>query len=66
MSTLGYAPSLLAAELTLRRGESVRTAVHCVYDRGRLTAMLGGVGLRLAEWAADEGGGFALALAACA
>ncbi|HKG93729.1 MAG TPA: L-histidine N(alpha)-methyltransferase, partial [Gemmatimonadaceae bacterium] len=50
--------------LAFRRGDSIRAAVHCVYDRGRVTAMMDGVGLRLAGWAADEGGTFAIALAA--
>jgi L-histidine N-alpha-methyltransferase len=38
--------------------------VDCKFDRGRVDAMLAGVGLRPAAWWTDAAGRFALALAA--
>jgi hypothetical protein len=48
---------------TLRKGDSIRTSVHCKYDRGRLTAMLAGVGLRVDGWFEDPAGRCALVVA---
>ncbi|HEY0971430.1 MAG TPA: L-histidine N(alpha)-methyltransferase [Gemmatimonadales bacterium] len=45
-------------------GESIRTEVSCKYDRDSVRALLDAAGLRLAEWATDSGGRFALSIAA--
>lgn len=45
-----------------RKGESIRTSVSCVFDRKRVAAMMGGVGLRLAEWTTDATGHYVVAL----
>jgi uncharacterized SAM-dependent methyltransferase len=47
----------------LRKGESIRTAVNCTFDRSRATAMLAGVGLALLGWEPDASGRVAVAAA---
>ena len=47
----------------LRKGESIRTSVSCLFDRNRVAAMLAGVGLSLAEWTSDTTGRHVVALA---
>lgn len=49
--------------IRFKKGESIRTSVSCVFDRGRVAAMLGGVGLTLREWTTDAEGRFVVALA---
>ena len=49
--------------IVLRQGESIRTTVDCKFDRGRVDAMLSGVGLRAASWWTDAAQRFALVLA---
>jgi len=48
----------------LRKGESIRTSVRCVFDRNRVAAMLTGVGLSLRNWNSDAEGRYVVALAA--
>jgi L-histidine N-alpha-methyltransferase len=48
----------------LRKGESIRTSVRCVFDRNRVAAMLTGVGLTLRHWDTDAEGRYVVALAA--
>jgi L-histidine Nalpha-methyltransferase len=48
----------------LRKGESIRTSVRCVFDRNRVAAMLTGVGLALRNWNSDPEGRYVVALAA--
>jgi len=48
----------------LRKGESIRTSVRCVFERNRVAAMLGGVGLTLRHWNSDAEGRYVVALAA--
>jgi uncharacterized SAM-dependent methyltransferase len=50
-------------DVRLRKGESIRTSVSCVFDRGRVAAMMGGVGLTLREWTTDPESRFVVALA---
>lgn len=50
-------------DVRLRKGESIRTAVSCTFDRSRLTAMLGGVGFSLRGWEQAEGDRIAVAVA---
>jgi L-histidine N-alpha-methyltransferase len=49
--------------LAIGRGESLRTAVDCKYERARVDAMLAGVGLALDEWTTDARARVALAIA---
>jgi Histidine-specific methyltransferase, SAM-dependent len=49
--------------LVLRAGESIRTAVDRKFDRARIAAMLGGVGLELASWITDDAARHAIAVA---
>ena len=49
-------------ELTLRRGDEIRTELSCKYTRGSFEARLEGTGLRLESWHTDAEGLFALAL----
>jgi L-histidine N-alpha-methyltransferase len=46
-----------------RKGESIRTSVSCVFDRNRVTAMMAGVGLSLADWTPDTTNRYVVALA---
>ena len=48
----------------LRKGESIRTSVRCVFERNRVAAMLTGVGLSLRSWNSDAEGRYVVALAA--
>jgi uncharacterized SAM-dependent methyltransferase len=48
----------------LRKGESIRTSVRCVFERNRVAAMLAGVGLALCHWNSDAEGRYVVALAA--
>jgi len=48
----------------LRKGESIRTSVRCVFERNRVAAMLAGVGLALRHWNSDAEGRYVVALAA--
>src|SRR4029079_16961772 len=48
----------------LRKGESIRTAVRCVFERNRVAAMLAGVGLALCHWNSDAEGRYVVTLAA--
>lgn len=48
----------------LRKGESIRTSVRCVFERNRVAAMLAGVGLTLRHWNSDAEGRYVVALAA--
>jgi L-histidine Nalpha-methyltransferase len=48
----------------LRKGESIRTSVRCVFERNRVAAMLTGVGLSLRHWNSDAEGRYVVALAA--
>jgi uncharacterized SAM-dependent methyltransferase len=48
----------------LRKGESIRTSVRCVFERNRVAAMLAGVGLALRNWTSDAEGRYVVALAA--
>ena len=48
----------------LRKGESIRTSVRCVFERNRVAAMLTGVGLALRNWNSDAEGRYVVALAA--
>ena len=48
----------------LRKGESIRTSVRCVFERNRVAAMLAGVGLGLRTWNSDTEGRYVIALAA--
>jgi L-histidine N-alpha-methyltransferase len=50
--------------LRLRKGESIRTSVRCMFDRNRVAAMLTGVGLALRHWSTDADGRYVVALAA--
>ena len=50
-------------DVRLRKGESIRTAVSCTFDRARLTAMLGGVGLSVRGWEQAEDDRIAVAVA---
>ena len=50
-------------DVRFRKGESIRTSVSCAFDRNRLVAMMGGVGLSLREWQTDPSARFAVALA---
>jgi L-histidine Nalpha-methyltransferase len=50
-------------DVRFRKGESLRTSVRCVFDRNRVAAMLGGVGLMLREWTTDADATFVVALA---
>ncbi len=54
-----------ACDLTVRLepGEEIRTEISCKYTRDSFAALLGGTGLRLAEWYTDDDDLFALALA---
>jgi uncharacterized SAM-dependent methyltransferase len=45
-----------------RKGESIRTAVSCTFDRTRLAAMLGGVGFSLRGWEQSDDGRLAFAV----
>jgi len=47
----------------LRKGESIRTSVRCVFERNRVAAMLAGVGLALRNWNSDAEGRYVVALA---
>ena len=49
--------------IRLRKGESIRTSVSCMFDRNRVAAMLTGVGLALREWMTDAEGRYVVALA---
>ena len=40
-------------DVRFRKGESIRTAVSCTFDKNRVAAMMTGVGLALREWATD-------------
>ncbi len=55
-------PGLCAVRL--RKGESIRTSVRCVFERNRVAAMLAGVGLTLRHWNSDAQGRYVVALAA--
>jgi uncharacterized SAM-dependent methyltransferase len=48
----------------LRKGESIRTSVRCVFERNRVAAMLAGVGLILRHWNSDAERRYVVALAA--
>jgi L-histidine N-alpha-methyltransferase len=50
-------------DVRFRKGESIRTAVSCAFDRTRVSAMLAGVGLALREWTTDPEARFVVALA---
>lgn len=50
-------------DVRLRKGESIRTSVSCVFDRTRVSAMLSGVGLALHTWTTDPDGWYVVALA---
>ena len=50
--------------IRLRKGESIRTSVRCVFERNRVAAMLTGVGLTLRDWNGDAEGRYVVALAA--
>ena len=50
-------------DVRFRKGESIRTSVRCVFDRTRVSAMLGGVGLVLRHWTTDAVSTYAVALA---
>ena len=50
-------------EVRLRKGETIRTAVSCSFDRARFGAMLGGVGLALQSWECHPSGRLAVAVA---
>ena len=50
--------------IRLRKGESIRTSVRCVFERNRVAAMLTGVGLTLRHWDSDADGRYVVALAA--
>ena len=50
-------------DVRFRKGESIRTSVRCVFDRTRVSAMLGGVGLMLRYWTTDAASTYAVALA---
>jgi L-histidine N-alpha-methyltransferase len=49
--------------LAIGRGESLRTAIDCKYERARVEAMLAGVGLTLDDWTTDPRRRVALATA---
>jgi L-histidine N-alpha-methyltransferase len=49
-------------ELTLRRGQEIRTELSCKYTRPTFEARLAGTGLRLESWHSDAESLFALAL----
>jgi len=49
-------------ELTLRRGQEIRTELSCKYTRAGFEAALAGTGLRLESWLSDAESLFALAL----
>jgi uncharacterized SAM-dependent methyltransferase len=49
--------------IRLRKGESIRTSVRCLFDRNRVAAMLTGVGLTLRDWTSDAEGQYVVALA---
>ena len=49
-------------ELTLRRGQEIRTELSCKYTRATFEARLAGTGLRLESWMSDAESLFALAL----
>ena len=51
-------------DVRVKKGESIRTSVSCAFDRSRVVAMMGGVGLALREWHTDPSARFAVALAA--
>jgi L-histidine N-alpha-methyltransferase len=53
-------------DVRFRKGESIRTSVRCVFDRARVTAMLGGVGLALRQWTTDPAATYVVALATTA
>lgn len=50
-------------DVRLRKGESIRTSVRCLFDRARVAAMMGGVGLALRQWTTDPGDSYVVALA---
>jgi uncharacterized SAM-dependent methyltransferase len=50
-------------DVRFKKGESIRTSVSCVFDRSRVSAMLGGVGLRLEDWTTDRDSQYVVALA---
>ena len=50
-------------DVQLRKGESIRTSVRCTFERGRVSAMMAGVGLALREWTTDPEARFVVALA---
>jgi len=50
-------------DVRLRKGESIQTSVRCLFDRARVSAMLGGVGLARREWTTDPGDTYVVALA---
>ena len=52
-----------AVDVASRKGESIRTSVRCLFDRARVSAMLGGVGLALREWTTDPADTYVVALA---
>jgi L-histidine Nalpha-methyltransferase len=49
--------------IRLRKGESIRTSVRCLFDRNRVAAMLAGVGLTLRDWNSDAEERYVVALA---
>ena len=51
-------------DVRFTKGESIRTSVSCAFDRSRVVAMMGGVGLALREWHTEPSARFAVALAA--
>ena len=50
-------------DVRFKKGESIRTSVSCVFDRNRVSAMLGGVGLSLDAWTTDAEARYVVALA---
>ncbi|HEX6051067.1 MAG TPA: L-histidine N(alpha)-methyltransferase [Gemmatimonadaceae bacterium] len=50
-------------DIRVGKGESIRTAVSCTFDRPRLTGMLGAVGLSIRWWEQAEDGRTAVAVA---
>jgi L-histidine N-alpha-methyltransferase len=59
-----YVETARHGAIVLRQGESIRTAVDCKFDRGRVDAMLSGVGLRATSWWTDAADRFAVLVAA--
>jgi L-histidine Nalpha-methyltransferase len=49
-------------ELTLRRGQEIRTELSCKYTRASFEARVAATGLRLDSWMTDAESLFALAL----